>query len=363
MKILQLLPELNEGGVERGVVELNRELIKRGVESGVISAGGTLVNQLVEDGGQHFFFDVCSKNVLTGPQRFLGLRKILERTSPDIIHARSRVPAWLAYFANKKIQLPLVTTVHGFNSVSFYSKVMTYGDKIICVSRAIKEFIQSHYQVPDEKIIVIPRGVDLDRFDPKKLNQDFIRSFKKKYGLEGRFVVATVGRITQLKDLATFIRGIVAARPQIPNIYGLVVGGVRKDKKEHFNSLINLVDELGAKEVVFFTGSQVEIPEIYSLSDVVAICSKKPESFGRTAAEALAMNIPVVATNHGGVLDVVISGQNGFLFPVESVDGLVEGLCHCREKTFSDLRERIEKNFSLPQMVDATLDVYRGLLN
>ncbi|MBN2429039.1 MAG: glycosyltransferase family 4 protein [Deltaproteobacteria bacterium] len=363
MKVLQLVPELNEGGVERGVIELNREFVKRGIESVVVSAGGKLVDQVIADGGNHILFDVCIKNVLTVPPRFLGLRKIFERTSPDIIHARSRVPAWLAYIANKKTRIPFVTTVHGFYSVSPYSKVMTYGDKVICVSSAIKDYVQTYYQVPDSKIVLIPRGVDLELFNPKQLDNDFINQFKRKFGTEGRFVVTSVGRITQLKDYATFIRGVMAAKQKIPNICGLVVGGVRKDKKEYFYSLQKLVKELGAEDRIFFVESQKKIAEVYSLSDVVAICSKKPESFGRTAAEAIAMNVPVVTTNHGGVLDLVIPGETGFLFPPENVNSLVEALCLCQEQSFNKLRDKIENNFSLSKMVASTLDVYQALLN
>ena len=215
MKIVQILPELNEGGVERGTVELNREMVRRGIDSVVISAGGKLAAQIEMDGGQHIVLDVCSKNLLTAPSRIYRLRKLLQQLNPDILHVRSRLPAWLTYFANRKLQLPLVTTVHGFNSVNLYSKIMTGGNKIICVSGAIKEYIQTHYQVPDGKITVIPRGVDLSLFDPEAIDTYFIHQFQRQYHLEGKFVVSSVGRITQLKDYETFIRGVVLAKNEI----------------------------------------------------------------------------------------------------------------------------------------------------
>ena len=184
MRIVQLLPELNEGGVERGTVELSRELVKLGHESIVISAGGKLQDQIEKEGGKHITFDVCSKNPLTAPLRIFRLRKILKALNPDLLHARSRVPAWLAYLANKKLHLPFVTTVHGFNSVSPYSAIMIKGDKVICVSGAIKSYIQEHYHTADEKITVIPRGIDLEKFNPQNLDQTFIGDFKKSYHLE-----------------------------------------------------------------------------------------------------------------------------------------------------------------------------------
>lgn len=363
MKIVQILPELNEGGVERGTVELNREMVKRGIDSIVISAGGKLAEQVDIDGGRHIRFDVCSKNPLTAPLRIYQLRRLLKKVAPDILHVRSRVPAWFAYLANKKLKIPFITTVHGFNSVNAYSRVMTYGDRVICVSRAIKEHIQRYYQVPDKKISVIPRGVDLEFFDPENVDQEFLLRFKEKYQLGNRFVVTSAGRITQLKDFETFIRGVVAAKEQIPNICGLIVGGVREDKQGYFESLQTLVRELHAQEYIVFTGSLNKIAEVYSLSNLVVICSNKPESFGRTAAEALAMNVPVIATSHGGVLDVVVQGETGKLFSVGDFKGLSEDIATIQKISFLNLREKIVEGFSLEQMVGKTVDLYRSLLS
>ncbi|MDF1581110.1 MAG: glycosyltransferase, partial [Desulfuromonadales bacterium] len=228
MKIVQLLPELNEGGVERGVVELSRELVKRGHESIVICHGGKLAARIEADGGRYVSFDVCTKNPFTAPLRVLRLRRLLRQLAPDIIHARSRVPAWLAWLANKTLRIPFVTTVHGFNSVNAYSRVMTFGDRVICVSGAIKTYIQQHYGVPDDIIYVIPRGIDLDTFNPDNLDDDFMQSFKAEYKLSGRFVVTSVGRITQLKDYETLIRAIDSLRTKFPEILGLIVGGVHE---------------------------------------------------------------------------------------------------------------------------------------
>ena len=139
MHIVQILPELNQGGVERGVVEFSRELVKRGHQSSVISAGGSLVPQIKQDGGDHITLNVCSKNPLSFPFRAHQLRNTLYALRPAILHARSRVPAWLCRFANKKLQLPFITTVHGFNSVSKYSEIMVKGERVIYGSTSIRE--------------------------------------------------------------------------------------------------------------------------------------------------------------------------------------------------------------------------------
>ena len=361
MKIVQLLPELNEGGVERGTMELNRELVQLGYESIVISAGGKLAEQIEVDGGRHITFDVCSKNILTAPLRILKLKNLFKTLNPNVIHARSRVPAWLTYFANKTLHIPFVTTVHGFNSVSFYSAIMTKGDKVICVSHAIKLYIQNHYQTEEKKITVIPRGIDLEKFNPEYIDNGFIDTFKRKYQLKDKMIISTVGRITQLKDLETFIHAIARTKEMIPSITGLIVGGVREDKQNYFESLQTLVKELNIEKHIIFTGSQSHVAEIYALSDAVVSSSKKPESFGRSVAEAIAMNTPVIATAHGGVLDIIKEGNNGYFYPIGDYKTLAQLLYKSKDLKFNGY-QYITQNFSLNTMVEKTINIYKGLL-
>lgn len=361
MRIVQVIPELNEGGVERGVVELNREFVKKGIESFVISAGGKLENQINLDGGNHIKFDVCSKNIFTAFRRVKGLKKILKELKPDIIHVRSRVPAWLVYFANKKLNIKVVSTVHGFNSVGFYSSIMQKADAVICVSNSIKEYIQKHYQTNENKITVIPRGIDLELFNPKNIDETFIENFKKEFNLKDKFIVSSVGRVTQLKDYETFIKAIMLVKKEIPNIVGLIVGGVRSDKEDYLNSLKSLIKELNLEENIIFTGSQNKIEQIYALSDVVISSSKKPESFGRAVAEAICMNKPVIATNHGGVKDIIIENVNGFFFEVGDDKSLANNILKSKKLSF-DGYNYISNNFSLENMVNKTNEVYEGLI-
>lgn len=360
MRIVQLLPELNEGGVERGVVELNREYVKLEIESYVISAGGKLENQINIDGGKYIKFDVCSKNIFTAFSRVSALKKILKELKPDIIHVRSRVPAWLVHFANKNLNIKVVSTVHGFNSVGFYSSIMQKSDAVICVSNSIKEYIQKHYQTPENKITVIPRGIDLELFNPKSISNDFINSFKKENHLGDKFIISSVGRVTQLKDYETFIKAISLVKKEIPNVVALIVGGVRSDKQDYLNSLKKLVNELNLEENIIFTGSQSKIAEIYALSNVVVSSSKKPESFGRAVAESIAMNTPVIATNHGGVKDIIIENENGFFFEVGDEKELANNILKARNLSF-DGYNYISSNFSLGNMLERTLEVYKGI--
>jgi len=361
MRIVQILPELNEGGVERGTVELSAELIKNYHESIVISSGGKLVPQIEKDGAKHILLDVSSKNPFTAFVRILSLRKVLKEIKPDIVHVRSRVPAWLAFLANRRLKIPFVTTVHGFNSVNFYSKIMTHGDSVICVSSSIKEYIKKHYDVEDDKIYVIPRGVDLKRFNLNNIDNNFIEEFNRNYNLHEKIVISSVGRITQLKDYETFIKSIAILKKDIPNVVGLIVGSVHRDKEEYYKKLIDLVKTINIEENIIFTGSQEKVAEVYALSEVVVSSSKKPESFGRSVAEAIAMNTPVVATAHGGVLDIIKEAENGYFFEVANVEDLSEKIVLASKLEFNGF-DYISAKFSLFNMVKETLVVYENLL-
>ena len=362
LKIVQFLPELNEGGVERGVVELNRELNLKGFNSYVVSAGGKLVNQIDADNGTHIKFDVCSKNIFTLFSRASKLKKILKDIKPDVLHVRSRVPAWIVYLANKSLNIKVVSTVHGFNSVGFYSSIMTKFDAVICVSGAIKEYIQKHYNTSNDKITVIPRGIDLEVFNPNNKNEEFINQFCTKYDLYDKFIVCSVGRITQLKDYETFINAIAQIKKIDPTVIGLIVGGVRDDKRDYFNSLVDLVEKLGLEDQIVFAGSQKNIQDIYMISDVIVSSSKKPESFGRAVAEAICVNTPVVATNHGGVKDIIIAEQNGYFFDNGNYEQLASNILKASKLKF-DGYSYISSTFSLDQMVDKTVEVYKKVLN
>ena len=361
LHVVQLVPELNQGGVERGVVELNRELVKRGHTSVVISAGGTQANQIEKDGGRNIPLDVCSKNPLTFFPRVLKLKTELLKLNPDILHARSRVPAWLCHFANKPLGIPFITTVHGFNSVSKYSAVMTTGDRVIYGSAAIKEYILKNYPVDENKLRYVPRGIDMDYFNPSQVDSDFIRNFKQEHGLEGKTVITIVGRITEWKGHDTFIRALAEVQKNHPDVVGVAAGGIWHGKDEFFQGLEKLTEDLGAD--IRFVGSQTQVREIYALSDlVVSAASTKAETFGRTAAEALAMNTPVVASAQGGSLDILIDGETGFFFEPGNVEDLTRKIEQALAFKFSNMRDSIQKNFSLDHMVQTELDVYRELL-
>lgn len=361
MKVVQLLPELNEGGVERGTVELNREFVKRGMTSYVISRGGKLAEQIRADGGTHIAFDVCSKNPLTVPLRVLGLRRILRDIGPDIVHARSRVPAWLAFLANRKLRFPFVTTVHGLNSVSRYSEIMTRGDRVIVVGEPVREHILKNYPVDPAKVRVIQRGVDTELFDPARVDRDFIAKFREKFKLEGRYVVTSVGRITWLKDYETFIAAIAELKDEFPDMVGLIVGGTREDKVGYLAGLQELARSLAVEDRIIFAGSQSKIAEIYALSNVLVNASLKMGNIGRTIVEAFALDIPVIATTYEGLQNLVEDGVNGYLVATRDPADLAAKIRLVHQGDFRGIREGLNPEYTLATMVERTIATYREL--
>lgn len=365
MKIVQLVPAMEQGGVERGVVEMNRAIVARGWENVVVAKNGRLLDEIEQDGGRVVRLDVKSKNPLTALWRARQLRKLLEREKPDVVNAHSRVPAWLFVLANRKLRIPWISFAHGANSISAYSKVMTYGTVTVTPSRYIADYLKAAYGLKEEKIRVIPRAIDRDRFDPAKLDREFLEAKKLDWRTEGRKVVMGVGRITQLKGYDTLIKATAILKRTIPSIRTVIVGEAEALRKDVEENLRALVKELGLEDAVVFAGNQRKVAECLSLADVVVSANtKKPEAFGRSMAEALAMNRPVVATAFGGALDIVESGKNGMLVPVEEADaeGFARAIGTVLNTKYGDLRTPAIEKFSYSNMIEKGLATYESLV-
>lgn len=367
MKTLQLLPALEQGGVERGVVEVNRALVAHGWENVVVSAGGRLVATIESDGGRHIAMDVKSKNPLTFFTRAYRLRRILKEERPDAVCVHSRVPAWLFKFANRPLGLRWISFAHGANSISAYSRVMTAGDLVVTPSRFLADYLKSAYGLAEDRIRVIPRAVEAAKFDVSRLDRDFIAAKRAEWRVDGRWVVMALGRITQLKGYDVLIRAIHELKAKMPAAVSsarpkLVIVGeaeaLRKDVEEYLKCL---VQELGLQDDVVFAGNQQKVAECLSIADVVVSSNtRKPEAFGRSMAEALVMGKPVVAAAFGGALDIVEDGVNGALVQVAKPD-FVEALMRVRAMKFGDLRTDALEKFSFDRMIERSIAVYEEL--
>lgn len=355
MKVLQLLPSLGIGGVERGVVELSRRLSARGFCSIVAANGGDLARDIVNDGGRFVHMDCAGKNPLGAAARVRQLHTLLTEESPDIIHVRSRVPGWLLFFARRKTPRPkakVVSTIHGIYHPGFYSGIMTKADAIICPSNAVWHYARKHYNAPESKLHLIHRGIDFDYFDPQKTDSDFCAAFRKRYQLQNKRIALMAARLTQLKGHAVFVRALVARA----DLTGLMVGGGGASRQKR---LLQLAHRAGVAERIIFAGAQTNMREMYAIADITVSASTRPEAFGRTVAESLAMNTPVAACAHGGALDIVQDGVNGCLFAPGDISALAAAID--RGLLLRDgLRESVLP-MSLDMMFDKTLAVYQSL--
>jgi glycosyltransferase involved in cell wall biosynthesis len=307
MKVVQILPELNAGGVEGHVLELAGFLASQGHESIVISNGGDMVEKLEQRDVRHVTMPVHRKS-LRSLFQVRKLRAWLRDEKPDIVHAHSRVPAWIAWLALRGMD-PLtrpkfVTTVHGFYSVNAYSAIMTKGDRIIAVSESIRTYVQDKYPACDpRRIEVIQHGIDPTLYHPDfKPSDAWLAQWHHEHPeLIGKKLLLLPGRITRLKGHSDFFQLISELKKSGQPVCGLIAGNTHPKKQAYLQELQQQARELGITNDITFLGHRSDLRELMAVSDIVMALSQQPESFGLTVLEALALGRPVVGYDCGGV--------------------------------------------------------------
>ncbi len=364
MKIIQILPELNSGGVERGTLEVAARLVADGHESIVISNGGRLVEDLEKAGSRHITMPVHRK-ALASLTQIPKLRALFAREKPDLIHLRSRLPAWLAWLAWKSLprrsRPRLVTTVHGFYSVNAYSAVMTRGEEVIAVSESVRDYIIKNYpKVDPAKITVIHRGVDETLYPVGfRPPADWLSAWNAAHPeLEGRIPLLMPGRLTRWKGQEDFIRLLARLIEAGHPVHGLIAGEPHPKKLAFLDELKALATSLGVGDHLSFLGHRSDLREIMAVSALVYSLSLDPEAFGRVSLEALALGKPVVAYQHGGVAEQLQVIQPEGLVPLGDVDAAVATTLKLLDAGRTPVS--IEP-FTLRRMLDATLAVYTRL--
>ena len=365
MKVMQLLPELNSGGVERGTLEIARALVAEGHKSLVVSNGGRLVAQLEAEGSTHLTLAI-HKKALSSLWQIRPLRQLIEQHQPDIVHVRSRVPAWLTHFALKGIPAArrphLISTVHGFYSINRYSQIMTQAEKVIAVSDSVVKYITDNYKnCPAQDIVRIYRGIDPVAFphsyqpSAQWLNQ----TFKDFPELENKFLLCLPGRITRLKGHETLIGLVEKLQQQYPNLHAVVVGGADPKKAAYLKEMQDTIQGKGLTEKITFIGHRSDIREWLAFSDVVLSLSNQAETFGRTALEALSVGTPVIGWNRGGVAEILSQLYPQGLIAVDDHAALFNAV-----KKHLDEPQQVKPvtTFSLKEMCDQTLYLYKQVL-
>lgn len=370
--ILQVVPALISGGVERGTLEIAKKIVESGNISIVISAGGPLVEALEQDGSIHIKMNVASKNPITIWNNAGKIANIIRNYNVDIVHARSRAPAWSCYFAAKATGIKLITTFHGIynfkNSIKkYYNSVMTQGVKVIAVSNFVKNHIIENYKIDKNKIQVIYRGVNHEEFTKEKVSDELLKKFREKYNVPaGARVLLLPSRMTRWKGHLILIEALEKIKHL--NFYCIIAGDLAKHPG-FVSEIQEKIQEYKIQNRAQLFGNEPNMMGLYGIADIVLSTSIEPEAFGRTIIEAQSMEKLVIATNIGGACETIQDGVTGFHVKAGDIDDLAKKIEYClgiigsaeEKKITSKARKAVATNFSLDLMLKSTLSIYNEI--
>lgn len=380
--VMQILPALENGGVERGTIDIAKALLKTDIEPIVLSKGGVLTYQLKEAGVKHITLDVSTKNPFKIYFNIKKIVKIITENNVNIVHVRSRAPMWSAYFACKKTNTKLVATIHGPYSLTLFSKkpsylkklynsIMLKADQIITVSNFMKNFLCENYlkngKVALEDIQVIHRGADMAYFDGRNMSKNRIIDLNKKWNLpDDKQIILMPARFTSWKGHEFLIDALSKVRSD--NFFCIMVGSDHGHKA--FRQKIEAkIATLNLEGKVKMVGICKDMPTAYAIANLVVCPSVRPEAFGRIPIEAQASNRMIIATKIGGALETVIDGKTGYLVDVNDVDGfadLIGQALAMPDDKVSEMgaagRKNVEEHFSNDKMCLNTINIYRQML-
>nr|WP_294522658.1 glycosyltransferase family 4 protein [uncultured Rhodopila sp.] len=367
--ILQVLPSLVTGGVERGTVEIAQAIAEAEATSLVASAGGPLVRPIERAGGRHFSLKLTTKNPLGIWRNAAALEALIRAEKVSLVHARSRAPGWSAWLACQRTGVPFVTTYHGAYGEELpfkrrYNDVMARGRIVIAASRYIADLVTERHGLAAERIRVIPRGVDPAVFDPATINGGRIARLAEAWRLpDGVRPVVLPGRLTSWKGHAVLLEAV--ARLGRRDVMAVLVGA-HQGRHRYARHLAQLAIRLGIGEQVRLVGECDDMPAAFCLADVVVHASTRPEAFGRVVIEAQAMGRPVIASDLGGPVETVLHGETGWRVKPGDPDALAAAIGVALDldpEAQLALGERARASVpTVRAMQDATLDVYEAVL-
>jgi len=375
--VLQVLPALETGGVERTAVDMTKAIVDAGWTALVASQGGRMQYELERVGGEHIVMPLASKNPLQIHRNAANLTALVYDRGIDLIHARSRAPAWSALMAARRGKIPFVTTFHGTYGLKgpfkkLYNSVMTRGDRVIANSNFIADRVRTDYGVGlgDDagRLIAVPRGIETTRFfNPAAVSAERIIQLAEKWRLtDGLPVIMLPGRLTRWKGQAVLIE---ALKHYGQNDVICVLVGDDQGRTKYREELEAMVRDLDLESVVRFVGNCTDMAAAYMLADVVVSASTDPEAFGRVAVEAQAMGRPVIATDHGGARETILPGKTGWLVPPGDALELASALRKAvhldpdvRAEMASAGRAHVMEEYKVELMTARTMFIYRELL-
>jgi glycosyltransferase involved in cell wall biosynthesis len=370
--VMQILPRLRSGGVERGTVDIGQALVNHGFRSIVCSEGGGLVSRLTRHGSTHLELPLSSKNLWVMWQNIGRLTNIIRQQDVQLLHARSRAPAWSAFYAARRAKIPFVTTFHGHYSITgdlkrYYNSIMTKADQVIAISRFTADHIKRHYVVDDSRITIIPRGVDLEQFSPSAVTRSRMIALAESWRLpDDKPIIFMPARMTRWKGHEWLIKALSLISTMD---FCCVMAGDDDGHSGYRKELEHAVIRAGLGGMARIVEHTNDMPAAYMLADIVVAPSIQPEAFGRTPAEASAMGKLVIAANHGGAKETVLHNQTGFLVEPGDEEALAHTIAYAltmrpdeRQAMCAAGRQHVEKHFDLVAMQRRTLALYDQLM-
>lgn len=371
--ILQVIPALSSGGVERGTLEIAKKIIENGDVSIVISNGGILVSKLEEGGTTHIHLNVASRNPFNIWRNAGKIAEIIKKYNVDIVHARSRAPAWSCYLATRSTGVKFITTFHGIYNFKtsikkYYNSVMTKGMRVIAVSDFVKEHILKNYNIEDKnKIRVIHRGVNPEEFSKNNLSEEMLVKFREKYNVPPNSpIILLPSRMTRWKGHLYLIEALKEIKDL--NFYCILAGDLSKHP-DFVNILQDKIREYKIQNRVQLFGNEPNMLGLYGIANIVLSTSIEPEAFGRTIIEAQAMEKIVIATNIGGACETIQDNVTGFHVEPKDSAALAQKIKQALEMLgsyqevdmTSKARQSVIEKFSLNLMLENTLSIYNEI--
>ena len=374
---MQVIPELETGGAEQTTLDVATAVMAAGGRAIVATHGGRMAKTLIQSGGTVEILNVRSKNPLTILANAFALARLVRRQNVHVIHARSRAPAISAYLAARLAGVPFVATYHGvYNARSFlkrwYNSVMTRGALTIANSDYTRDRVIATHKLAPDKVISIPRGVDLGRFDPARVSPERVANLRKAWGLkdnDARLSVLLAGRLTRWKGQKLLIEALASLKAKGQDQVILIMAGDSQGRDTYKGELQSLAQTLGLEDRVRLVGHCDDMPAAYLACDAAAAPSLEPEAFGRTAVEPQIMGRPVLAADHGAATETVLEGVTGFRLAPGDIEAWADGLARLialgpkgRAAMGRAGQERAVRLYSANAMTSATLGVYARIL-
>ncbi|MEM6603206.1 MAG: glycosyltransferase family 4 protein [Pseudomonadota bacterium] len=375
LTVLQIIPQLVSGGAERSTVDIAHTLVKEGHKALVISQGGHLVEELERVGAKHIAMPVALKMPWTIYKNISSIAEIIKNHKVNIVHCRSRAPAWSAYYAARRMGAKFITTYHGLYSEQSlfkktYNGIMVKGDAIISVSDFITAELKKRYPDVTTKVHTVKRGINLSHFAPEHVTRQRIEQLIKSWGLvdDLRNVILLPGRITQLKGHMILIDAVKELLKKRKDFVCVCPGDVHAGKDAYADKVLAKIHKSQLDGYILLPGGCLDMPAAYAISNIVVAPSTKPESFGRIPIEAQLMGKPVVASSHGGFCETIQDGETGFLFEANNPNALAHGLDKAlslketeRVRMSSLGRKRVSELYSTERMCREVLSVYKAI--